>query len=151
MAGLVYVRGDKVVDRLKRHGRFSVPLDCARSAPHFKAALVANMKKMAEGFRITHPEYRLVSEGFEWRGPLPHIEFADATTPDPEPLAAPDPLDREASERWERAEKARRARVVGDHADKDLVDFQIILVFERTLKGDLLPTPSSISRKGPRG
>jgi hypothetical protein len=146
MSGLVYVRGDKVVDRIKRHGRFAVPEACARSEVHFKAALKQYMRKMVRGFELTHPHYRLVNDGFEWRGPLPHIEFSDSSTPDPGPLAAPDFRDVEASERWERAERSRKARVVGDHDDQDLVDFQIILVFERTLQGDLRPLASSISR-----
>ena len=144
MAGLVYVRGDKVVDRIKRHGRFAIPESCARSEPHFKAALKHYMQKMVRGFQSTNPNYRLVHEGFEWRGPLPHIEFSSYD--DPGPLAAPDFRDAEASERWERAEQARRARIVGEHEDQDLLDFQIILVFERTLKGDLRPLASSISR-----
>jgi hypothetical protein len=146
MAGLVYVRGDSVVDRIKRRGRFSIPESCARSEPHFKAALKDNLRKMVAGFAKTNPGYRLVSEGFQWRGPLPHIEFSDSSIPDPGPLAAPDPRDVEASERWERAEKLRRGRVVGDHADQDLLDFQLILVFERTQRGGLAPLASSISR-----
>ena len=144
MAGLVYVRGDKVVDRIKRHGRFAVPEACARSPRHMRAVFKDYMGKMVRGFQMTHPEYRLVNEGFEWRGPLPHIEFSDDADPDPGPLAAPDFRDQEAMERWERAEKDRQAQVVGAHPEADLVDFQIVLVFERTLKGDLKPLSSSI-------
>ena len=152
MPGLVYVRGDKVVDRIKRHGRFAIPEACARSEPHFRAALKENMRKMVIGFNKTHKNYRLLSDAFEWRGPLPHIDFSDSSAPDPGPLAAPDFQDRQASERWERAEKARQALVVGEHDDQDLLDFQIVLVFERTLTGDLAPLTSSIRpSRAPKG
>jgi hypothetical protein len=148
--GLVYVQGDAIVDRLKRHGRFTVPEACARSPRHFKAALQDNMQKMVSGFRTTHPEYRLVNEAFEWRGPLPHIEFSDSADVDPGPMGAPDPRDREACARYERAEKARMAQVVGEHEEQDLVDFQIVLVFERRTHGARQLLKSSLLPRGSR-
>lgn len=149
--GLVYVQGDAIVDRLKRHGRFTIPEACARSPRHFQAALKDNMRKMVAGFAKTHPEYRLVREGFEWRQ-VPHIEFSDSADPDPGPLGRPDFRDAESNATYERAERARMAQVVGEHEEQDLVDFQIVLTFERRTPGARQLIKSSLlPSREPRG
>ena len=80
---------------------------------------------------------RYVDDGkIEVQGNLPHLEFSDDVTPDLGPLAAPNPLDLTACEAFRRAEEARMAKDVPTDL-RDLVDFRVILTFEKPVQGPL--------------
>jgi len=123
---LFLVQNDREWVLVRRRGRFSLPRDCAASPAHLEAAVRDAQERMIAGLKKTHGlEY--LDEGFELRGPLPHIVFSEDTDPDPGPDAWPDPRDVEAWQRWERAERARRARQAGEAVE--MVDFELVATF----------------------
>jgi hypothetical protein len=114
-------------------------VDCAKSPPHREQAIRTAWERMLEGLRHRPDgpyEYVHAGRGCEFEGrrlspPLEHFEFTEDVTPDPGVVHAPNPVDREQYDRWERAEKRRRARGL---THPYLVDFVITAHFRKPVK-----------------
>ena len=125
MPPLVLVRTDAEYTRVRRRGRFDVER-AILNTPRFWAEVSAAQETMIVD---------LGRKGFEWVGPdweisepMPHLSFDGSSDQDPGPQAMPNPLDLDAMQRWETAERERVARKVkGQDA---YVDFWLVSTFK---------------------
>jgi hypothetical protein len=129
------VSGDAEWKLCRRQGRFSIPVECAASGQHLRAAVRQYQEKMITD--LTKQGYVLLDKGidtFEIKGPLEHIQYSDSVDPDPGPEGAPDPRDLEAMRRWERAERARTALNAGLKNQHGMVDYRIVATFRHQVR-----------------
>ena len=127
---LFLVQDDVVWVEVKRNGRFSMDREAAASKPHLFAAVKVMQERMIAG--LAKKGYQYVDKGergFEVTGPEPHYIISDNVDADPGPMEQPDPRDTDKFDAWERAEKARVARKLGERPD--LVDFILTATFKR--------------------
>lgn len=129
---LIVVQGDAEYVRVRRRCRFSMERECYESPAHRKAAVRRAVEMAVE--QLGARGYQYVHDGrVELRGPEPHIEYSTDLTPDLGPmLQRPDPRDREATARFERAERSRAARAMP--GTEDLADFILVMTFQHRLQ-----------------
>lgn len=133
---LVYVRGDSVIERVRRRGRFSVTRQEAASFLHLQAAVAKMQDEFVKGIKRAGYEY--INDDWEFRGPLPHIEFGTDGSSDSGPVGRPQ-LDQSTPlewAKWERAEKSRKARLLGQYVE--MVDYELVATFEIKRRGKML-------------
>jgi hypothetical protein len=119
---LLIVGADVGYKKVRRQGRFTVPRDLSKSESHLLAAVADAQELMIKG--LESQGFRYVDDGFELRGPYPHILFSNDIDADPGPQSRPNPRDKDAMERWDRAEKSRIAKKT--NAEQELVDFVLV-------------------------
>lgn len=128
---LFLVQDDAEWIAVKRRGRFSIETDAAASEPHLLASIKDMQERMIAGLAKAGYEYMDGGlQGFEIRGPLPHIEFSDDVSADPG-SPPPDPRDVDHFNAWERAEKARTAHKLGENVDR--IDFELVAPFRHRI------------------
>lgn len=112
---------------MRRRGLISLERDLAASPRHMKKAIASAQQKMIAN--LARMGYEYVDDGFEIRGPLPHLEISGDASPDPGELHRPDPRNVKAWLELEQLEKARTAKAVERGAD--LVDYELVASFKR--------------------
>ncbi|MDQ1307675.1 MAG: hypothetical protein QG671_3508 [Actinomycetota bacterium] len=118
---LLLVQDDAIWVTANRKLRFAMPVDCAASPAHYDAIVKDRFNLALKTLRSQG--YELRDTKFEVTGPHPHLVVSDDTRPDPGPIHRYDPRDLEAAAQFERAEKARLARNLGETVE--LVDYII--------------------------
>jgi hypothetical protein len=132
MSQLILVKEDKEYRRVRRRGRIQIPAGCARSPRHFAAAIDLAKRLLVQQLEAEGKVF--VDQGWEVRGPLPHIAHFLGDGADPGPLVEMPEItnlgyfDADAMDAYERAENARRAWAVGEATDME--DYRVIGTFE---------------------
>lgn len=130
--GLTYVEKDKEWQRVPVTGRYDCERDEWLDPRHRKNCImhawllmVAAQDKRGAAWTGEPPKVE---------GPLQHVEFSDDASPDLGPGAGrPHPLDREANDAYEAAEKAKAARRTDTEHLR--VDFTLTAFFKRRVTG----------------
>ena len=136
LPSLIQVKNDREYIPLKVRARFSVPVEMLESPTHMERAYNAASAKFI---------HDIAKKGYHWksgtsmvRGPIEdHLIYSEDCLPDPGPDGMPQvPIDKnpEAWEKYERAEKARLAAMVGEHLEKR--DCTLITVCWKETKND---------------